>query len=131
MYLRFITEFKNDNKEIVTGVFQAAGFLRENIHTFDYDKERLEKIKKWFNNNLAAPNKFSKSKSKNPANVSLSWFKSSAIEHLKWMYEMKEIIGRYDIHVEVIKRENPGYIVYEDEYQISTIPHRADKNKVI
>lgn len=131
MYLRFITQFKNEHDKKETGIFQALEFLRLSAHTFDYDKEHLKKIKEWFNINLDRPDRFSKSKSKNTANVSLSWFKSSATEHLQIMYQMKEILERYDIRVEVIKRENPGYIIYEDNYQVSTIPHRADKNKVV
>ena len=69
---------------------------------------------------LNAPTRFSNAKRKNAANVSLSWFKSTATLHLQKMYEMKEIIERYGIVVTVIKRKNAGYIVYEDEYQVST-----------
>ena len=44
------------------------------------------------------------------------------------MYEMIQILDKYKIEVTVIKRKNPGYIVYEDEYQVSTLPHRKDKH---
>ena len=131
MYLRFITQFKNETGEYESGVFQASEFLRLNSNTFNYDKESLTRIKYWFSANLDRPDRFSKSKSKNPHNNALSWFKDSATEHLKRMYEIKEILERYEIQVEVVKRENPGYIIYEDDYQVTTIPHRADKNKVI
>lgn len=130
MYIRFITQFKNEEDKQETGVFQAAAFLKLNKLTFQYDIENLEKTLKWFSQNLDRPNKFSNSKSKNPADVALSWFKSSAKEHLKQMYAPKEILERYGMQVEVVKRLKPGYIVYEDDYQVSTIPHRADKNKV-
>jgi hypothetical protein len=128
MYIRFITEFKNEFDEIETGVFHAAAYLRRSHIIYDYDKKHLTEIRDWFNSNLDAPNRFSKAKRKNAADVSLSWFKASAIDHLKKMYELKEIIEKYDLFITVLKRENPGYIVYQDEFQVSTVPHKKDKS---
>ena len=128
MFIRFITEFKNDSDETETGVFQAAGFLRQSDKTYDYDKKNLLEIKEWFNCYLEKPNRFNKARRKNGLNISLSWFKSTATEHLQKMYEMKQILDKYDIEVTVIKRENPGYIIYEDDYQVSTLPHGKDKH---
>lgn len=129
MFIRFATEFKNEYDEIETGVFQAAAYIRQrNIAVYDYDKKHITEIINWFNRYLNAPTRFSNAKRKNAANVSLSWFKSTATLHLQKMYEMKEIIERYGIVVTVIKRKNAGYIVYEDEYQVSTIPHKKDKS---
>jgi len=127
MFIRFITEFKNENDEIDTGVFRAAAYLYRSEIVYDYDKKHLLEIRDWFNSNLDAPDRFSKSRRSNAANVSLSWFKSAATNHLKKMYEMKEILEKYDILITVIKRENPGYIIYEDDFQVSTLPHKKDK----
>jgi hypothetical protein len=128
MYIRFIAEFKNDSGETETGVFQAAGFLRESNKVYDYDKKYLLEIRDWFNYHLEKPSRFNKSKRKNAQNISLSWFKSTATAHLQKMYEMKQILDKYDIEVTVIKRKNPGYIIYEDDYQISSLPHGKDKH---
>ncbi|OSZ82756.1 hypothetical protein CAP35_05695 [Chitinophagaceae bacterium IBVUCB1] len=128
MFIRFITEFKNEYDEIETGVFQAVGYLCRTDVMYDYDKKHLMEIRGWFNANLEKPTRFSKSLKKNAPKVSLAWFKSTATEHLKRMYEMKVIIEKYDITVLVIKRENPGYIVYEDDFQVSTLPHKDDKH---
>jgi hypothetical protein len=130
MFIRFITEFKNADGEIETGVFQAAGFLRQNNKIYNYDKEHLLELRDWFNDYLEKPDRFNKAKRKNKSNISLSWFKSTATEHLQKMYEMKHILDKYDIEVTVIKRENPGYIIYEDDHQVSTLPHGKDKHFV-
>ena len=130
MYIRFITEFKNEYNEVQTGVFQAAAFLRKNNLTYEFDKLRLNEIKDWFNSNLDKPGRFSRSRKKHAETVSLSWFKSSAVEHLKWMYELKVVLEKYDIVVEVIMRENPGYILFEDEYQVTTLPFKMNREKV-
>lgn len=47
------------------------------------------------------------------------------------MYEVSRILEKYGIIVSVVKREDPGYIVYEDEYQVAAIPYREDRDKVI
>ena len=97
MFIRFIVEFKNSDGEIETGVFQAAGFLRQSQKTYDYDKKHLLELRDWFNHNLEKPSRFNKAKRKNGSNVSLSWFKSTATEHLQKMYEMKQIFDKYEI----------------------------------
>jgi hypothetical protein len=128
MYLRFITEFRDEYDEIKTGVFQAMGYLCRTDIMYDFDKRRLMELRDLFNLQLERPTRFSKSLKKNAPKVSLSWYKSTATQHLTKMYEVKELMAPYGIFVTVIKRENPGYIVYEDEYQVSTLPHKADKH---
>jgi len=55
-------------------------------------------------------------------NVALSWFKDSAIEHIRKMHGLAQILRAHDVHVEVIKTDRPGYVVYEDAYQITAEP---------
>ena len=130
MYIRFITEFINEYDEKETGVFQALGFLLRSYHVQDYDATRLEEIRTWFSKYLDKPTKFNKSKSKNNENAAICWYKSNSKEHIKRMYDLIPIFENYDIVITVIKRENPGYIIYEDKYQIATLPLGKDKNKV-
>ena len=130
MFIRFIAEFRNEDGEIETGVFQAAGFLRASNETYDYDKKQLLELKDWFNRYLEKPERFNKATRKNASNVALSWFKSSATEHLQKMYEIIHILDKYNIAVTVVKRKNPGYIIYEDDYQVSTIPHGKEAHIV-
>jgi hypothetical protein len=130
MFIRFIAEFKNDDGEIVTGIFQAAGYLRQTHKTHDYDKKQLLELRDWFNEHLEQPDRFNKAKRKNASNVSLSWFKSTVTEHLQKMYELKQILARYGVEVTVTKRKNPGYLIYKDDFQVSTLPHGKDKHIV-
>ena len=44
----FIAEFKNENGETDTGVFQAAAFLRRSQNTYDYDNKYLLEMRDWF-----------------------------------------------------------------------------------
>ena len=131
MYLRFITEFTNEWDEQQTGVFQALGFLIRSTDIFEYDRERLKEIREWFDKELDRPSRFNKHSNKHKANVAISWFKDTAKEHLEHMYDMIPIFDTYGITVEVIKKENPGYKIYEDNFQVVTIPHGKEKGEVL
>jgi len=131
MFLRFTTQFKNEDGEFEKGVFQAAAFLRRNSETYNYDLQLLEELKHWFNLNLDRPTRFSKSKRKNAESKSLSWYKSTAREHIQKMYDMKAILEKYDIIIEVVMSDNPGTILYEDDIQVSALPFRTERRKVL
>jgi len=40
------------------------------------------------------------------------------------MYELKRMFEEYEIYVEVMMTDTPGYIVYEDDYQIVAEPYK-------
>ncbi len=131
MYLRFITRFPDSYGREETGVFQAAAYLLHSDIMHDYDKQYLDELWKWFKCNLRVPTRFKRSRRRNARNISLSWFKSTSTEHLQMMYEMIWMLERYGMVVERVKRHNPGYIMYEDEFQVSSIPHGKDKSLVL
>lgn len=131
MYIRFITKYKDELQETNTGVFQALGYLIRSEATFQYDKEKLEEIRNWFNSNLEKPNRFNKHSNQHKSNIAISWFKDSASSHLAKMYDLIPIFQNYNLNIDIIKKENPGYKVFEDEYQVVTIPHNKEKSSVI
>jgi len=132
MYLRFTTQFINPYGELETGIFMALKYLRDDHSlTKDDDEKKLKELSKWFDRNLEKPTRLSKGTSKLNADISLSWFKDSAKLHIKKMQEFIEIAERYDIIVERIASKNPGYIVLEDEYQVSAVPFRTNRKSVI
>lgn len=131
MYLRFITQFINENNQTETGFFNAIEFLELNPLTKDEDIVRLKFLHNWFRNNLSAPPWFKKPTGKSYEAKSLSWFKDTAKQHILNANEAIEILGKYDILVERISIKNPGYIEYEDEYQVSAVPFKTHAKKVI
>lgn len=52
----------------------------------------------------------------------MCWFKATATEHIAKMREMSCILEQNGFYVRVIKAQRPGYIVYEDEYQVVAEP---------
>jgi hypothetical protein len=50
------------------------------------------------------------------------WFRSSAAEHLRRVWEMIAILENNDVPIFMIKTERPGYVVYEDVVQVVAEP---------
>jgi hypothetical protein len=85
----------------------------------------------WFNGNLGKPDRFSNANRHHPAHISLSWFKDTAKEHIRNVHFIMEILEKYHLVIDIVTSKNPGYIVYEDEYQISAIPFKKDRKRVM
>ena len=52
--------------------------------------------------------------------------KASATEHIKQARSLVTLLEHKDIRVEMLTTERPGYIVYEDRYQVVAMPFDAD-----
>ena len=79
-------------------------------------------LRKWFKEHLEKPKSFSRSRKPRATRVALSWFKDTAKLHIAKMYEFAAILEAHGVHVEVIRTTRPGYVVYEDEHQITAEP---------
>jgi hypothetical protein len=130
VYVRFITSFVNEAGEIETGIFNALAFIRDHSLTIDDDVNKLTVLMKWFNRYLAKPDRFSNSGNKNPAAIALSWFKDTAKTDIQKIFDLKEILLKYEIVIEMVTSKKPGYIVYEDKHQVSAIPFKSDRKQV-
>ena len=52
----------------------------------------------------------------------MCWFKPTATEHIAKVREMSCILQQNGVYVRVIKAQHPGYVIYEDEYQVVAEP---------
>jgi hypothetical protein len=82
----------------------------------------LIELRDWFSQNLDKPAQFERSRHSRGEGTGVCWFKSSATEHIPRIYEMSCILKQNLVHVRVFKTRHPGYIVYEDEYQVVAEP---------
>ncbi|MGZ3749848.1 MAG: hypothetical protein ACXVIY_00780, partial [Mucilaginibacter sp.] len=129
MYIRFITQFINEDNEPETGIFHALRFVAEHSLTQDEDANQLKTLNKWFSVNLAKPDRFSNASRPHAEAIALSWYKDSAKEHIRLTYDIIALLEKYHLVVERVATKNPGYIIYEDEYQVSAVPFRTDRKK--
>ena len=122
MYIRFVVHKNDQNSGHRQGLFQALATLRDQETLLPRDLSAYEEIYEWFKKNLKKPRSFTRSSKPHAKKVSLSWFKDGATEHVGKMYALAHILETYDVAVDVIRTKRPGYVVYEDQYQIAAEP---------
>jgi hypothetical protein len=127
LYLRFELLRANENSGVPNGIF---GALYEAIFEGEIElhlREPLEGLYTWFKKNLKKPSRFNRSSSKayhrrNTRGV--SWIKCAAFEHIAKLRETAIYLRELGYVVNERITDQPGYIVYEDHYQIVAEPFR-------
>ena len=123
MCLRFATTKWDPESTRNLGILVAAHELRDNGDITREEYEVLRKTLKWFNENVAVP----KSLKNTDHRRAICWFKSSAAEPIQRMWELVEILRHHDVHIDVHKTNNPGIVIYEDEWQVVAKPEKGRK----
>ena len=122
MFIRFVVNEICKDSQKRTGVFDVIYRLIDENKLLIEEEQRMKVILEWFSKNLQKPDSFSRSSRNNPVDKAISWFKDSANEHILKIREIISVLETHGIHVEMIKTERPGYIVYEDEFQVAAEP---------
>lgn len=47
-----------------------------------------------------------------------------AAEHIAKMYALIQVLEAHGVSVDILRTERPGYIVYEDEFQVAAEPFK-------
>lgn len=123
MYIRFAVHSKDEDSGRRQGIFQTLVDVRKAGLLYEYEIERVKEIHKWFNENLEKPSSFNRSSKPHALNKAISWYKDTAKEHIALMRELALILEGHGFDVLVLQTEKPGYIVYEDEHQITAEPY--------
>lgn len=122
MFLRYVVLDIDEDSHRRLGVFQACYELLKQPEITDYHASELRVHLDWFKVHLRVPERFAKSTRHGAHSKAISWFKDSANESIRRMHSMCRILDEYGRHTEVVKTDRPGYIVYEDEMQITAEP---------
>jgi hypothetical protein len=126
MYLRFVVHGLDDGSGRRQGLFQALGTLYDYGRLSHGHRQEYERLRAWFREHLDRPDRFARSSKTHAKKVALSWFKDSALEHIAGMRAMAQILEAHDVVVEEIRTDRPGYIVYDDEYQVAAEPFSSE-----
>jgi hypothetical protein len=121
-YVRFVTFDIDEDSGRRRGVFQAVANLVDANELAEHELEELQLIRKWFNQHLEAPDRFSRSQKTNAAPKAISWYKSTATEYISRMHAMCRILNEHGVRTEMITSPRLGYVVFEDDHQIAAIP---------
>lgn len=125
MYLRFVQHGLVDGMHAREGILQVAGQLSQDPLVPASVQVEIKKICEWFNENLSAPNRFSKSRAKGQyrrRTKGLSWLKPTATEHVAKAFELGNLLEGQGCMIEVLKAHRVGHVVYEDKHQVVAEP---------
>ena len=127
MYLRFVVGTISRASGVREGIFAAAYALMREHDLPTTDRERLQSLLTWFSQNLDTPDRFNRTRSKGyyrRTTKGIAWFKASSSRHIGKAYELVELLGQHGYQVETVKSARPGYVVYEDPFQVIAEPFR-------
>ena len=119
-YIRFVIGNKDEDSNVDQGIFQAAAAAASRQEMSAADLVKLMELRTWFNENLERPSSFGR----RALPLGICWFKTEANEHISQVWKIVEILERNGIYVQKIRTDRPGYIIYEDEWQLVAEPFR-------
>ncbi|HNO78413.1 MAG TPA: hypothetical protein PKN33_10175 [Phycisphaerae bacterium] len=59
----------------------------------------------------------------------ISWFRSTANEPIQKVRDMAALLEVNDVHVRMVKTNDPGTVIYEDDWQVVAVPRKRKKRK--
>jgi hypothetical protein len=119
-YVRFVIGRKDEESHVEQGIFQAAAQALEWQNITGSDSDELNELRAWFSGNLQKPASFGRDMLRR----GICWFKTGSTEHISRIWEMVHVLERNGIYVKKIGTDKPGYVIYEDEWQIVAEPFR-------
>lgn len=119
-FIRFVIPNQDPSSQQKQGVFMAFSELIDEKSLYQWELDAHNDAQNWFRDNLLVPDV--QSKYEKP--FAISWFKSTASEHIKKMRQLTEILTAHEYDVEQLVTTRPGKIVYEDRFQIAAIPFK-------
>jgi hypothetical protein len=122
MYLRFVVAERDGTSHERRGVFQALYRLRRAGALATHEEAWFAEAEDWFAHHLKRPRRLAETRRPNAPDRAISWLKASAVEHVSRMRDLAALLEHKGVSVEELRTARPGYVVYEDEYQVATIP---------
>jgi hypothetical protein len=121
-YIRFVVGHKDEESHFDRGILNATAQALEWQGIKGADADELNELLAWFGNNLERPTSFGRDSLRR----GICWFKTGSIEHISRIWEMVRILERNGIYVKKVSSSRPGYIIYEDEWQLVAEPFRKN-----
>jgi len=127
IFVRLVASERDTHSKPARGVFQAAyRLLRVDVLAGEL-RLRVREELDWFNDHLPRPERFVRTRSKGfyrREAVAISWFRAEAADHLAHAETLARHLVGHGLQVNRLQTTHPGYVVYEDAYQVVTIPFR-------
>jgi hypothetical protein len=122
MFVRFVIRGIDGNSGRRQGVFKTAYRLRRSGELPRELHEDLEIALNWFDENLKAPDRFTRGERRHAKGMAISWFKDSAVDCVRQLRTICRVLDEHGIPTEMLTSTRPGYVVFEDQQQIAAVP---------
>ena len=122
MFIRFVTDRLDDDTGVPSGVFAVAYTILDGAEIDDYYRNEIRKTLVWFTSNLPIPARFKRSRKPNRQDRGICWFKSEATECMANVRYLVHLVREQDIVVRELMTDTPGYMIYEDDFQVVAEP---------
>lgn len=122
MYIRFVIGAVDPDSGVESGIFQTVLELLEYDDLPAHTREELHEVRDWFRRNLKAPRKLNRSRRPHRKPKAVCWFKPTAVEHIAKARTIVRALQDLGVDVRMLKTDNPGYVVYQDDYQVAAEP---------
>jgi hypothetical protein len=88
------------------------------------ESSRFEAIGQWFNLHLPVPSRFRRSGGRQARRQAICWFRADATVQLGKVRELAALLDRHGVLTRKMRTRRPGYVVYEDPFQVAAVPFR-------
>ena len=122
-YVRFVVGSSDRDSQVRQGIFQALCALQDEDALTAAELARWRELIRWFNANLPRPARFNTNRARYYGRA-ICWFKDTAGEQIGNAREMVELLRDHGIVVHKLSTHRPGYVVYEDKWQVVAEPFR-------
>ena len=120
MFVRFVVANDEAGWDPQRGVLTEFYRLDQDGELLSHEEERYREAQTWLNAHLPMPEALSPARPDAPDRA-VRWLRLSAAEHVSCMRALAALLESKGIPVQEIVSEDPGRIVYEDDYQIAVV----------
>jgi hypothetical protein len=126
VYVRFVVDEIDENSGVELGIFQAMFRLWRAGKLSRAEAAWWAEIEAWFGLKLDEPDRLARSRRRGANKCAISWFKVSAKDHIRRAREVAALLAEHHISSRMLRSARPGYIVYEDDFQVAAEPFRPE-----
>lgn len=105
---------------VPVGIFGACHHLRRAGRLSPEDDQLFADIDAWFTRELPEPPFYGDGNSIK----AITWFKRSASHFVAAVQPLQLLLERYDVPYDIVETDDPGDIIYEDEFQVGVVNAR-------
>jgi hypothetical protein len=116
--VRFRSRLLDPDSTVEEGIFMAAYRLRDQGDIEPVQREQLIDLLSWFEQHLPAPQALEKEWNK----TAICWFRSESRECISRVWSLVHLLEENGVVIDKITSEHPGWVVYEDKWQVVAHP---------